>query len=268
MTDLIRPHGGTLTELIASRERVAELQAQSRDWPSWDLKPRQLCDLELLLNGGFLPLPGFMGRRDYESVCASMRLSSGDLWPIPVVLDLPEATAKDLGPGATVALRDTEGVMLAVLHVEEVWQPDRIAEARSVYGTTDKVHPGVAAVLDRTNPWYVGGRIEGVTMPTHYDFRHLRLTPAEMRAEFTKLGWSRIVAFQTRNPMHRAHFELTRRAAAEARANLLIHPSVGMTKPGDLDHYTRGRCYQSLLHHYPQDSAKLAFLPLAMRMGG
>jgi sulfate adenylyltransferase len=268
MTDLIRPHGGTLTELIASPERVAELQAQSRDWPSWDLKPRQLCDLELLLNGGFSPLRGFMGRRDYESVCGSERLSSGELWPIPVVLDLPEAAAKGLGPGATVALRDTEGVMLAALHVEEVWQPDRAAEAQSVYGTTDKVHPGVAAVLDRTNPFYVGGRIEGVTMPTHYDFRHLRLTPAELRAEFTKLGWSRIVAFQTRNPMHRAHFELTRRAAAEARANLLIHPSVGMTKPGDLDHYTRGRCYQSLLHHYPQDSAKLAFLPLAMRMGG
>jgi sulfate adenylyltransferase len=268
MTELIRPHGGTLAELIVSPDRVAEIQAQSRDWPSWDLAARQLCDLELLLSGGFSPLRGFMGRRDYESVCASMRLASGHLWPIPVVLDLPEAVAKTVGAGATLALRDTEGVMLAALHVEEVWQPDRTAEAQAVYGTTNREHPGVAAVLDRTHPFYVGGRIEGVTMPTHYDFRHLRLTPRELRAEFSRLGWHRVVAFQTRNPMHRAHFELTRRAAKEAGANLLIHPSVGMTKPGDLDHYTRGRCYQSLLHHYPQDSAKLAFLPLAMRMGG
>jgi sulfate adenylyltransferase len=268
MTDLIGPHGGTLTELMASPERVTELQARSRDWPSWDLTPRQACDLELLLSGGFSPLRGFMGRRDYESVCGSMRLASGDLWPIPVVLDLPESAAGKLAPGATLALRDTEGVMLAVLHVEEIWQADRMAEAEAVYGTTNREHPGVAALLDRTHPFYVGGRVEGVAMPTHYDFRHLRLTPAELRAEFSKLGWQRIVAFQTRNPMHRAHFELTLRAAKEARANLLIHPSVGMTKPGDLDHYTRGRCYQALLHHYPQDSAKLAFLPLAMRMAG
>jgi len=268
MEDLIRPHGGTLAELVVPRERAAELQAQSRDWPSWDLTPRQVCDLELLMNGGFSPLRGFMGRRDHESVCASMRLTSGELWPIPVVLDLPEAAARNLGPNAILALRDTEGVMLAALHVEEIWQPDRTAEAQAVYGTTNREHPGVAALLDRTHPVYVGGRIEGVTMPTHYDFRHLRLTPAQMRAEFSKQGWQRIVAFQTRNPMHRAHYELTLRAAREARAKLLIHPSVGMTKPGDLDHYTRGRCYQALLHHYPRGSAMLAFLPLAMRMAG
>src|SRR5438552_12298776 len=148
MKDLIRPHGGTLAELVVSPERAAELQAQSRDWPSWDLTPRQVCDLELLLCGGFSPLRGFMGRRDYEFVCASMRLVSGDLWPIPVVLDLPEAAATKLGPGAIVALRDTEGVMLAALHVEEIWQPDRMAEAQAVYGTTNREHPGVAALLD------------------------------------------------------------------------------------------------------------------------
>jgi sulfate adenylyltransferase len=268
MNSLIEPHGGELVNLVVSPERAAELQAQSRDWPSWDLTPRQLCDLELLLNGGFSPLRGFMGRKDHESVCASMRLASGELWPIPIVLDLPEAVAKGLAANATVALRDPEGVMLAAFHVEEVWQPDRTAEAQAVYGTTNREHPGVAALLDRTHPFYAGGRLEGICLPTHYDFRHLRLTPAELRAEFSKLGWKRIVAFQTRNPMHRAHFELTARAAKEADANLLIHPSVGMTKPGDLDHYTRGRCYQTLLHHYPQGSAKLAFLPLAMRMAG
>lgn len=268
MNHLIEPHGGTLVDLLVGAERAAELQAQSRDWPSWDLTPRQLCDLELLLNGGFSPLRGFMGRRDYESVCASMRLASGALWPIPVVLDVPEATAKVLARPSTLALRDPEGVMLGVLHVEEVWQPDLPAEAEAVYGTTSREHPGVAHLLDRTHPFYVAGRLEGICLPARYDFPHLRLTPAELRAEFTRLGWRRVVAFQTRNPMHRAHYELTLRAAKEAQANLLIHPSVGMTKPGDLDHYTRGRCYQALLHHYPEHTAKLALLPLAMRMGG
>src|SRR5258706_1073284 len=268
MNHLIEPHGGALVELLVPPERANELQARSRDWPSWALTARQFCDLELLLNGGFSPLRGFMGRRDYESVCASMRLASGDLWPIPVILDLPEAAANGLAGHATLALRDPEGVMLAAFKVEEVWQPDRMDEAQAVYGTTNREHPGVAALLARTHPFYVGGRLEGLHMPAHYDFRHLRLTPSELRAEFSRLGWQRIVAFQTRNPMHRAHHELTLRAAKEAQANLLIHPSVGMTKPGDLDHSTRGRCYQALLHHYPRDTAKLAFLPLAMRMAG
>jgi sulfate adenylyltransferase len=268
MDQLNTPHGGVLVDLVADARRSAELQAQSRDWPSWDLTPRQVCDLELLLNGGFSPLRGFLGRKDYESVVANQRLASGALWPIPVVLDLPEAVAASLAGQKMLALRDVEGVMLAALHVEESWQPDREAEALAVYGTTDRKHPGVAHLLERTHPVYVGGRLEGLRLPSHYDFRHLRLTPAEVRAEFERLGWSRVVAFQTRNPMHRAHHELTRRAARDSQANLLIHPSVGMTKPGDLDHYTRGRCYQALLEHYPAGTARLAFLPLAMRMGG
>ena len=266
---LIAPHGGELVNLIAPSDRINELKTHSREWPSWDLTPRQLCDLELLMSGGFSPLRGFMTRADYDGVCHKMRLASGVLWPMPITLDVTEDFAKRLQPGSTkIALRDAEGVMLAVLHVDEVWQPDRRAEAKSVFNTTSTVHPGVDHLLNKGNAWYVGGRIEGVQMPSHYDFRVLRLTPAELRAEFSRLGWRRVVAFQTRNPMHRAHQELTFRAAKQVEANLLIHPSVGMTKPGDVDYFTRVRCYQLLIAKYPPATVKLSMLPLAMRMGG
>jgi sulfate adenylyltransferase len=266
---IIAPHGGELADLIATPERIAELKAHSREWPSWDLTPRQICDLELLISGGFSPLRGFMTPADYEGVCHNMRLSSGVLWPMPITLDVKEDFAKSLTAGTSkVALRDAEGVMLAVLHVEAVWQPDRKAEAQSVFGTTSAVHPGVDYLLNKGNSWYVGGRLEGVQAPSHYDFRTLRLTPAELRAEFARLGWRRVVAFQTRNPMHRAHVELTFRAAKQVEANLLLHPSVGMTKPGDVDYFTRVRCYQLLLSKFPAGSVKLSMLPLAMRMGG
>jgi len=266
---LIPAHGGELVQLIASAERSAELKAHSREWLSWDLSGRQLCDLELLLSGGFSPLRGFMNRADHEGVCHNMRLSSGVIWPMPITLDVTEEFAKKLQPGSSkVALRDPEGVMVAVLHVEGVWQPDRQAEAKAVFGTTSAAHPGVDYLVNRGNPWYVGGSLEGLQAPTHYDFKALRLTPAELRTEFARLGWRRVVAFQTRNPMHRAHVELTFRAAKTVEANLLIHPSVGMTKPGDVDYFTRVRCYQLLLAKYPQGTVKLSLLPLAMRMGG
>ena len=210
-----------------------------------------------------------MTKADYEGVCHNMRLASGVLWPMPITLDVTEEFAKKLTPGTSkVALRDPEGVMLAVLHVEEVWQPDRQAEAKAVFGTASAVHPGVDYLLNRGNAWYVGGKLEGVQDPSHYDFKAIRQTPAELRAEFARMGWRRVVAFQTRNPMHRAHVELTFRAAKMVEANLLIHPSVGMTKPGDVDYFTRVRCYQLLLSKYPQGTAKLSLLPLAMRMGG
>jgi sulfate adenylyltransferase len=265
---LIPPHGGELVNLYVTPERNAEIRSQSRDWPSWDLTPRQLCDAELLMSGGFSPLRGFMSRADYESVCEKMRLSDGTIWPMPIVLDVTEEFAKKLAPGKIVALRDAEGVMLAALHVEDVWQPDKMAEAKSVFASTSNHHPGVSYLSKQSHPWYMGGRLEGVQAPPHYDFRNLRLTPAEVRAEFLRMGWRRVVAFQTRNPMHRAHQELTLRAAREVEANLLIHPSVGMTKPGDVEYYVRVRCYQALLDRYPKDSARLALLPLAMRMGG
>jgi len=265
---LIAPHGGTLVSLIASDARAAGLRAESQAWPSWDLTPRQLCDLELLLNGGFSPLCGFMTRPDYNRVCSEMRLADGALWPMPVTLDVSEAVARDQRVGSELALRDAEGVMVAVLHVADVWQSDRAAEAQAVFGTTSLTHPGVAHLLGQPADWYVGGKVEGLQLPVHHDFRSLRLTPQEVRAEFTRRGWRRVVAFQTRNPMHRAHQELTLRAVKEAQSNLLIHPSVGMTKPGDVDHYTRVRCYEALIPTYPPHTAMLSLLPLAMRMGG
>ncbi len=266
---LTPPHGGELINLIARPERVAELKAHSKDWPSWDLTGRQLCDLELLVTGGFSPLGGFLARADYESVCQNMKLANGVLWPMPITLDVTEEFAKKLSAGTSkVALRDPEGVMLAVLHVEDVWQPDRKAEAQAVFASTSTAHPGADYAINKANPWYIGGRIEATQIPSHYDFRTIRLTPAEVRAEFAREGWRKVVAFQTRNPMHRAHVELAFRAAKQVEANLLIHPVVGMTKPGDVDYYTRVRCYQLLLSKFPQGTAKLSLLPLAMRMGG
>lgn len=249
-------------------ERRGELAGESRDWPSWSLTRRQTCDLELLLNGSFSPLRGFLGRADYESVCSSMRIADGTLWPIPVTLDVTEEVAKKLESGKRLALRDPEGVMLAALQVEDVWKPDRFAEAETVFGTTNPEHPGVAHLLEIANPYYVGGTLEGVQLPVHYDFRTLRLTPRELRAEFARLGWRRIIAYHADEPMHRAQQELTLRAAIAAKANLLIHPVVARTQAGEVDHYTRVRCYQALLPRYPHQTAKLSLLPLATRMGG
>ncbi len=240
----------------------------SRDWPSCDLSARQLCDLELLLNGAFSPLRGFLGREDYEPVCESMRLADGTLWPMPVTLDVPEAVARAVGRGASLALRDPEGVMLAALHVADVWKPDREAEAERVFGTTNREHPGVAYLLEQSHDHYVGGTLEGINLPVHYDFRTLRLTPAELRAELARLGWRRVVAFHTRSPIHRAHHELTLRAAKEVEANLLIQPVVGLAKSGDVEHYTRVRCYEALLPRFPHNTAKLSLLNLATRLGG
>ena len=265
---LVTPYGGVLVDGVVDDERASELRKASTDWPSLDLSPRHLCDLELLLSGGFSPLRGFLGSADVASVCAEMRLSDGTLWPIPVTLDVPDELAAQVGPGASVALRDPEGVMLAALHVEEIYRPDRQAEAQGVFGTTDPAHPGVAHLLERTYPTYLAGTVEGIQPPAHHDYLALRYTPAELRAEFTRMGWRRVVAFQTRNPLHRAHQELTLRAAKEVEANLLIHPVVGMTKPGDVDHYTRVRCYQAIMDGYPHNTAMLSLLPLAMRMGG
>ncbi len=268
MNHLIAPHGDCLVDLLAGEKRSLELAQESRDWPSLDLTERHLRDLELLLNGAFSPLQGFMTRADYEPVLSDLRLASGLLWPMPITLDVGAELAGSLEAGSKLALRDPEGVMVAVLHVEDLWQPDRKAEAAAVFGTTSRHHPGVAHLLAHEGDSYVGGRIEGLQLPIHYDFRTLRHSPAELRNEFAKLGWKKVVAFQTRNPMHRAHQELTLRAAKEVEASLLIHPVVGLTKPGDVDHYTRVRCYQAVERYYPRNTAKLSLLPLAMRMAG
>jgi sulfate adenylyltransferase len=265
---LITPHGGTLVDLVVDEYRAEEIKKASRDWPSWDLTARQLCDLELLMNGGFSPLTGFLGRADYDRVVDDLRLADGTLWPMPITLDVDEPTARALEPGSILALRDGEGVMLAVVHVDDVWRPDLEREAEKVFGTANPEHPGVGYLVNSSNPWYVGGRVEALEIPHHYDFKTLRMSPREVRDRFRKRGWRKIVAFQTRNPMHRAHLELTVRAAKDVEANLLIHPVVGMTKPGDVDHYTRVRAYQAIMDRYPANTAELSLLPLAMRMGG
>lgn len=265
---LVQPHGGPLVNLLATDERHEELRAASRDWSSWTLTGRQLNDLELLITGAFSPLRGFMTRADYEPVCADMRLADGTLWPLPVTLEVSAEVADSLSPGAQLALRDPEGVMLAVLHVEDLWPLDVDAEATRVYGTDDATHPAVANLHARRGMVAVGGRVEGVQPPPHYDFVDLRHSPSQLRRQFTRLGWRKVVAFQTRNPMHRAHVEITMRAAREIEASLLIQPVVGLTKPGDVDHYTRVRCYQRVLDRYPAHTTMLSLLPLAMRMGG
>lgn len=267
ITTLNPPHGGELKWLYLSPEAADAARLASASLPGWTLTARQLCDLELLLNGAFSPLQGFMVRTDYESVLLESRLDDGTLWPIPIVLDVSEEFASGLERGQHIALRDSQGVPLAILDVEDIYTPDRHAEAHEVYGSVDRDHPGVAAV-HAANPVYLGGRIRGIQSPQHHDFPELRLDPHALRRSFIRDGWDNVVAFQTRNPMHRAHRELTLRAAERTGARVLLHPVVGVTKPGDVDHYTRVRCYQALLRHYPEATARLALLPLAMRMAG
>jgi sulfate adenylyltransferase len=264
---MIPPHGGELVNLLIDEERREQLKHEARDWASIDLNPRQLCDLELLTSGGFSPLTSFMSQTDYESVCTHMRLADGTLWPIPVVLDVPDEVADRLSASEQVALRDPEGVMLASLQVEEVWRRDLQAEAEAVLSTTDPQHPGVAA-LRRCHANLVTGKIDALQLPVHYDYRELRLTPVELRRKFARLGWRRVMAYQTEAPMQRTDYEMTTRAAAAAGANLLIHPVVGMSTAGDVDHYIRVRCYQALMPHYPTYMARMSLLPLAARKAG
>ena len=268
MTTLISPHGGKLKENLLSDKEAQELKVKATDYPSWDLNERQLCDIEMILNGGFSPLNGFLGKADYDTVVKDMRLVDGTLWPIPITLDVTEEFAKQIKKGSNISLRDLEGVLIAVLNVSDIWVPDKKEESLSVFGTTDQMHPGVNYLFNKANPVYIGGEVSGVESPAHYDFKPFRDNPRELREKFKRLGWRKVVAFQTRNPMHRAHVELTFRAAQLAEANLLIHPVVGMTKPGDIDYYSRVRCYEHIIKHYPELTTTLSLLPLAMRMGG
>jgi sulfate adenylyltransferase len=255
-------------ELLINDQEKLVLLSRLPNYKSWALSSRQVCDLELLINGGFNPLVGFLNQEDYTAVCHDMRLVSGELWPIPITLDITESFVSDLTIGESIILCDSENVPLAVLQVESKWKPNKTEEAISVFGTTDIRHPGVNYLLNQAGDWYIGGKILGLQLPTHYDYKQHRLTPKELKARFVEKNWSNIVAFQTRNPMHRAHFELTLRAVELENANLLLHPVVGMTKPGDIDHYTRVRCYEKIIEKYPAERAHLSLLPLAMRMAG
>ena len=257
-----------IPELYVSSDSAAKLKVAAGGLPSWDLTARQVCDLELLMNGGFHPLKGFQSEADYSSTVETMRTSDGALWPIPVTLDVSQKFADGIEPGQDIALRDQEGVILAILSVTDKWVPNKANEALKVFGADDLAHPAVNYLHNVAGPVYLGGPVTGIQQPVHYDFKARRDTPNELRAYFRKLGWRRVVAFQTRNPLHRAHQELTFRAAREAQANLLIHPVVGLTKPGDVDHFTRVRCYEAVLDQYPASTTHLSLLNLAMRMAG
>jgi len=262
------PHGGVLKELYLGESAAEAEKAKARDYVSWDLTDRQLCDLELLLNGSFSPLEGLLTRAEYDGVVVDMRLPSGILWPMPITLDVTPAFAEKIAIGDTIALRDREGVVIATLDVADIWTPDKAKEAESVFGTGNTAHPGVHYLMNLAGDVYVGGLLKGIEPPIHYDFKLLRDGPSELRGRFRKLGWRKVVAFQTRNPMHRAHQELTFRAARENEANLLIHPVVGLTRAGDVDHFTRVRCYEHILKAYPEQTTALSILNLAMRMAG
>ncbi len=257
-----------IQELYVSHESAQKLKIEAAELPSWDLTPRQICDLELLMNGGFSPLKGFLTEEDYDGVVENMRLADGSLWPMPITLDVSEKFAASIEVDQDIALRDQEGVILAIMSVSDSWTPNKSREAEKVFGADDSAHPAVNYLHNHAGPVYLGGPITGIQQPVHYDFRARRDTPNELRAYFRKLGWRKVVAFQTRNPLHRAHQELTFRAAKECQANLLIHPVVGLTKPGDIDHFTRVRCYEAVLDQYPTSTTTMSLLNLAMRMAG
>jgi sulfate adenylyltransferase len=264
--DLVSPYGGRLVDLFVAEEMRAERLAYASRLRSLQLTQRAVCDLELLSTGGFSPLSGFMGEADYRRVVAEMRLDDGTLFPIPVTLPLPADAPVSVGD--TVALRDERNNLLAIMHVSEKYPWDMREAALNVFGTLDVRHP-IVAEMHRWGIWNIAGQIEMLALPPHHDFTALRRTPREVRARLMAMGRRHVVAFQTRNPMHRAHEELTRRAAEAIDGVLLLHPSVGMTKPGDVDHYTRVRTYKALTErYYPPDRVLLSLLPLAMRMGG
>eukprot|EP01133_Synstelium_polycarpum_P011971 gene11971-13963_t len=264
------PHGGKLVNLVPSAETLVELKRRAISMPSLLLTKRHLCDIELIMNGGFSPLESFMDETTYNGVVEQMRLPSGILFPMPIYLDVAKEFVDTINESTDkhIALRDDEGNLIAIMEVSSIYRPDKEREARLSMGSIDTNHPGVAHIM-ATKEYYIAGRLEGAQLPVHYDYNQLRRTPAEVRALFVEMGWTNVIAFQTRNPMHRAHRELTVRAAElNPGCKLLIHPVVGMTKPGDIDYHTRVKCYQSIIGSYPEGLAMLSLLPLAMRMGG
>ncbi len=265
---LIAPCGEKLVDLIVSAERAEELKALSAEIPSIQLSERAACDLELLATGAYSPLDRFMGQADYERVIHEMRLADGHLFPIPITLPVGDADAEALSLDSKVALRSAKNELLAIMHVDEIYAWDRRQAASEVFGTEDFRHPLVAE-MQRWGDVNISGPIEVLQVPPHNDFRDLRMTPAQTRARLEKLGRTNVVAFQTRNPLHRVHEEIVRRAIDKVDGVLLLHPVVGMTKPGDVDHFTRVRTYKVLADQYLEtDRALLALLPLAMRMAG
>ena len=258
------PHGGVLTERLVSADEVIRWRKQKKLSALWRLTPRQLCDLELIMNGGFSPLTGFMARADYEGVVARMRLQDGTLWPIPIVLDVSDALAEKLTIGDAIGLTDTDGALLAALEVHDLWQPDKQQEAVQVYQNNDAAHVGVAHLLTRTHRNYAGGTVFGLELSQHFDFPHLRHTPRQLRQRLVSFACSRVAAYPSRDPMYRAQIELVRNLANAVGARLLLHPAIGEAQAGDIEHYARVRSYEHLL----RSDELLSILPFAPRMAG
>lgn len=275
MNHQIQPYGGKLNggklcNLVLSQEAAENLKVEAANYPSVTLSQRQVCDLELLVNGAYSPLTGFMRQDEYDSVIDNMRLPGGLLWPIPVTFDVSEDFIEKhtIDSGSRLALQDGEGFMLAVLSVESVWSPDKEREAEKVYGTTSQDHPGVCYLKEKTHAVYIGGAIQGVQLPEYYVFESYRRTPLKQRELFIKKGWRNIIAYQTSKIIHRLHREFLLNAAKEHQAHVLIHPTIGSTKPGDTHYYTRIHCYEAAMKYFPEQIAMLSIMPLSMRMAG
>ena len=263
---LIPPYGGNLVDLTVPEEEKDELIRYSSRLLSLQLSERSICDLELLSTGGFSPLDRFMTQDDYQNVMDNMRLSSGVIFPIPVTL--PINSSLGISSGEEIALRNAKNDLLAIMTVDEIYEWNKEEVSQKVFGTTDLKHPLVAE-MHQWGELNISGDIKVIELPVHHDFQELRLSPAQTRNALQDLGKKNVVAFQTRNPLHRVHEELTKRAAESVGGSLLIHPVVGMTKPGDVDHYTRVRTYKTLVrNHYKSGTVLLSLLPLAMRMAG
>jgi sulfate adenylyltransferase len=266
INQLISPYGGELVDLCVSGEERQELLEKSKHLPSIQISARSMCDLELLASGAFSPLDRFMNKNDYERVLTEMRLKDDTLFPIPITLPLDETGLPNWAE--EVVLSDSRNNTLAIMQIEDVYQWDPQRESRLVLGSTDPRHPLISEMV-RWGKVFVTGAMKVLDLPRYHDFVHLRLTPAQVRERLAGLGYENVVAFQTRNPMHRVHEEMTNRAAESINGSLLIHPVVGLTRPGDVDHFTRVRVYRALMdHYYDPNRTLLSLLPLAMRMAG
>jgi sulfate adenylyltransferase len=265
---MINPHGNTLVTFHLSKGDLQEYSELSNKISSLTLTLKQQCDLEMISNGAFSPLLTFNNQKDYEEVLLNNKLLNGAIWPIPIVLDVPDKFLKALDKNEHISLRNAEGFLLAILKVKEFWSPNKKDEANSVFKTIDQNHPGVDYLFNHTNSNYISGELVPIQSNKYFDFTHLRKSPQEVRDLFRSNHWKDVIAFQTRNPMHRAHFELTRLAMEQHNAKLLMHPVVGISKPGDIDHFTRVKCYQHIIKYYPEDSVELSLINLAMRMAG
>jgi len=265
---MIDPRGNTLVSFHLSKGELQEYSELSNTISSLTLSLKQQCDLEMISNGAFSPLLTFNNQKDYEEILLNNKLLNGAIWPIPIVLDVPDNFLKALDKNEHISLRNGEGFLLAILKVKEFWSPNKKDEANSVFKTIDQNHPGVDYLFNHTNSNYISGELVPIQSNKYFDFTHLRKSPQAVRDLFRSNHWKDVIAFQTRNPMHRAHFELTRLAMEQHNAKLLIHPVIGISKPGDIDHFTRVKCYQHIMKYYPEDSVELSLINLAMRMAG